>query len=74
MTTPIPFNDRISCSVSEAIAVTSLGRTSLYGAIKDGDIESRVVRGRRLILVKSLRKFVEGDKASAPTPTPEHAA
>jgi hypothetical protein len=58
----IPFNQRISCTVAEALSATGLGCTKLYELMNDERIKSTKVDGRRLILVNSLRQFIEGNK------------
>ncbi len=50
----IPFAERLTCTVEEARAATSLGRTTLYALMGEGRLQSTVVGRRRLILVKSL--------------------
>jgi hypothetical protein len=56
----IPFWERLSCSIDEAKSATSFGRTKLYELIASGRLQSRLVDGRRVISVASLRQLVEG--------------
>lgn len=49
----VPFN-RITCSIREACEMVGIGRTNLYKLIKAGKVETVVVGGRRLVLVRSL--------------------
>lgn len=51
----IPFAQRLTCTVNEACAATSLGRTKMYELIGDGSIATIVIGRRRLIYVDSLR-------------------
>lgn len=51
--------DKITCSVAEAIALSSLGKTTLYKAMSEGRISSTLVGTKRLIHVESLRRFLE---------------
>ncbi len=37
----------------------AIGRTSAYAAINNGDVESLIWRGRRLITVASIDAFIE---------------
>lgn len=60
----VPFQDRLSVSVNEAVAVTGLPRSTIFALIGDGTIESCRVGRRRLVLVRSLRRLIEGDAAS----------
>lgn len=60
----IPFAQRVTCTIQEACAYSGLGRSTIYEAIKDGRLDSTNVRvkpnsrGRRLVSVPSLLKFV----------------
>lgn len=60
-----PLGDLIGCTVKEACARTGLKPTTLYGLMKDGAVESTKVGRRRIIVVRSLRRLIEGDKAVA---------
>jgi hypothetical protein len=51
---PIPFRERITCSVADATEATSLSRSRLYELMNDGSIEYRMQGTRRLIVVASL--------------------
>jgi hypothetical protein len=55
----IPIRDRHSISVKTAVEFTGLPRTRIYNLLKSGDVEGRVVSGRRIILVKSLLDFLD---------------
>jgi excisionase family DNA binding protein len=50
----IPFADRITCNILEACEVTGLGRSKVYELISRGEIETRTVGRRRLVVVRSL--------------------
>lgn len=62
----VPITQKISVTVDEAVAASGLSRSTIYELIGDGSLESRRVAGRRLILVRSLRRLIEGDAAEAP--------
>jgi hypothetical protein len=61
----IPFWERLSCSIDEAKSATSFGRTKLYELIAAGRLQSKLVDGRRVISVASLRKLVQGETLTA---------
>jgi excisionase family DNA binding protein len=64
MQSPIAYN------IAEACASGRIGRTTLYGAIRSGELRA-LKRGRRtLILVDDLRTWI----SSLPTISPKHAA
>jgi excisionase family DNA binding protein len=54
MNTPIPFYNRITCTIPEACAATGLGRTKLYDLIKSRRLLTSKIGSRRLIQVSSL--------------------
>ena len=58
-TETIPFQQRLSCTVNEACNASGLGRTKLYSLIKDGQIKTVHVGKRQLVLVRSLRAFID---------------
>jgi excisionase family DNA binding protein len=74
MPASVPLEQRISVSIDEAAAASSLSRRTIYHAIRDGLLESRRIGGRRVILVKSLRRFLGADRADRPTDNPKSAA
>ncbi|WP_080507302.1 helix-turn-helix domain-containing protein [Rhodopseudomonas palustris] len=56
---PVPFAQRLSCTIAEACEVTGLGRTKLYELIGDGHLTTTTVGRRRLVLVRSLQSLLE---------------
>ena len=62
----IPFHERIGCSVEDAVAASGLGRTKLFELIANKRLDSTLVDGRRVIIVASLRKLIEGEASFKP--------
>lgn len=56
---PSPSFEQIAYSIDDAIKATTLGRTMIFRAIRDGKLETRKFGRRRLILAESLRAFIE---------------
>ncbi len=56
----IPFFERVGCSVDDAVAASSLGRTKLFQLMAEKRLESTLIDGRRVICVRSLRRLIEG--------------
>jgi hypothetical protein len=55
----IPFRDRLTCTVNEAMQATGLGRTTIDRYRREGRIDTVKLDGRRLIRVPSLVALVE---------------
>ncbi len=51
--------DRMAFGVAEAGEMTGLSRTFLYDQMKEGQLKTIKVAGRRLILKKDLVAFLE---------------
>lgn len=66
----LPIAERHGVTVQIASDYSGISRTRLYELIADGTIEARIVRGRRIVLVQSLLRFV----GEAPTAKREAAA
>ena len=54
----VPFRDRLTCSVADAVTASGVSRSALYEAMREGNLEF-VKRGtRRLVVVPSLLKML----------------
>lgn len=58
-------NDKIIVSVREACHMLGIGRTTLYGLIKEKQLTTIYIGRRRLIPRTSLEAFVEGASSRA---------
>jgi excisionase family DNA binding protein len=56
----IPLAQKLTCTISEACEVTSIGRTKIYELIGDGHLATTVGR-RRLVVVRSLLSLLESN-------------
>jgi hypothetical protein len=63
----IPFYERFACSVPEAVVASGRSKSRLYQDMKAGRLEFRKNGRATLILVRSLKELVEGDKTPQPS-------
>jgi excisionase family DNA binding protein len=56
----IPPAEPLAHRVNTAIAISGLGRTTIYKLLREGRLKSRMVAGRRLIDAASLRELITG--------------
>jgi hypothetical protein len=59
---PIRFEERPTCTVSEACSAAGFGRTKLYELIDGGAVESILIGRRRLVRVASLLRLLAPSK------------
>jgi excisionase family DNA binding protein len=55
---PQTTSDRAAFSIAEVIARTGLGRDTVYGLIRDGQLVARKVGRRTLVVSSDLEKFL----------------
>jgi len=60
----IPFQQRVTCTVPEALRVTGLGRTKLYELISRESLRTIKIGRRRLIVVESLLALIPSHSTS----------
>jgi excisionase family DNA binding protein len=56
---PVPFRERICCSIPEACYVGGFGRTTIYHLISSGRVKTVKIGRRTLINIKSLLALLE---------------
>lgn len=64
------IQDRITCSVRDALAASGLGKTKFYSLMDAGRVETIKIDGKRLVRVESLMKLLGGKCAPVPTNVP----
>ncbi len=57
--------DAIAVSVTDAVRITGLGRSTLYNFAKASKLPLRKVGGRTLIMVDDLRRLIETESKAA---------
>jgi excisionase family DNA binding protein len=60
-----PILEPISVKIPEAVRLSGLSRSRIYELIKGGDIEFAKVGSSTLIIVESLRQFIERQRVPA---------
>ena len=55
-----PATPKLAYTIREAVSVTGLGRTSLYLAIRLGELRAVKKGARTIILARDLRRWLEG--------------
>lgn len=58
MSTETPVIEPISVTIAQAMAMTGLGRSTIYLAIGRGELEAVKVNGRTLIIFQSLKQRI----------------
>jgi|RhiMetdeSRZDD1v2_1073273.scaffolds.fasta_scaffold3899280_2 excisionase family DNA binding protein len=53
-------NQTLAVSIGEAVRLTGIGRSSLYEAIRRGDLPIRKSGRRTLLLMEDLRQWLAG--------------
>jgi len=61
--------EKLTCTVKEALAALSLGRSKFYELVGAGKIDTIKVVTRTLVKVASLLRIVEGESLSTNGPT-----
>jgi Helix-turn-helix domain len=56
----LPADTAITYRINDVVALSGLGRSSIYNLIKAGKLKSMVVAGRRLVDAASLRDLLRG--------------
>lgn len=53
-------SNRLAYSIAEACGLLSVGRTTLYAAIKRGDLKTHKIGRRTLVTAEALQLWLEG--------------
>lgn len=56
----------LAVSIPKAAALSGVGRTKIYEAVRDGELPVRKAGRRSLILVADIEKWLKGLPVSAP--------
>jgi hypothetical protein len=65
------FAHRVTANIEDCVAATGLSRSALYGLMKSGAVQYRLVGRHRVIVIASLLRVLdlengdEGDSAAA---------
>lgn len=70
----IPFRDRLTCTVKEAMQATGIGKTRMFELLASGEVQSMMDGGRRLVRVRSLIDRYDPAPAATATPASGRAA
>jgi len=52
------LNDRLAHTIDETVALSGLGRTTIFAAIKRGELQARKYDRRTTVLDEDLRSFL----------------
>ena len=53
----------ISVKIPEAVRLSGISRSRIYELMRDGDIEFAKIGSSTLIIVESLRRFIDANRA-----------
>jgi hypothetical protein len=56
----LPTSAVLTYTINDAVAVSGLGRSSLYKLMNSGQLRSVLVAGRRLVPAEALRELMQG--------------
>ena len=54
----LPIRDRVSVTVPMAAQFVGISKSRIYELLHSGDIDGKIIRGRRVVLVASLLRLV----------------
>jgi predicted DNA-binding transcriptional regulator AlpA len=57
-TQSLPIREREAVTALTAAQFIGISRTRIYELLQDGTLEGRVIRGRRVVLVRSLLRLI----------------
>lgn len=53
------FGQKLTCSIKDAGEILGLGRTTIYGLMQAGALETFSIGRRRLVTIASIKSLVE---------------
>jgi excisionase family DNA binding protein len=53
------MQEAITLSIPDAASTLGIGRTSLYGLLRAGELETVQIGGRRVVVADSIRNYVD---------------
>ena len=65
--------ERLSVTIPDAIRMTGIRRTTLYGVIKDGHLKTFKMKSRTLIRVADLRALIDRLAGMSPEQSTQQA-
>jgi hypothetical protein len=68
-----PLEKMDICSMHEAVVYVRLSLPIIYGMLKTGQLESRILGGRRFVTADSIRRVIKGN-APIPKRAPKFVA
>ncbi len=64
---------KLVCSIAEACEVVDVGRTTIYEEIREGHLIARKARGRTIILIRDLERWLSALPRVSPIATAPRA-
>jgi excisionase family DNA binding protein len=70
----LPLEERFGVTVAIAAEVVGISKSRIYELLQDGELEGKIIRGRRIVVVQSLLRMCgEAPSAKRETAEPSNA-